>query len=105
MAEYFDVFCCCSLMFYALWPELKPVCSVLQFYFPKRTITECPAISLKHTQIAVKYRCPSNNRRSDSDAIMLQTFDCLTVVVSRVKSCNCTKLYRTPGVTFSVLLE
>ena len=38
------------------------MCSVFQFYFPKRTVAECCEISLKLTQIAVKYCCRSNNR-------------------------------------------
>ena len=38
------------------------MCSVFQFYFPKRTVAECREILLKLTQIAVRYHCRSNNR-------------------------------------------
>ena len=38
------------------------MCSVFQFYFPKRTVAECHEISLKLTQIAVKYHCRSYHR-------------------------------------------
>ena len=38
------------------------MCSVFQFYFPKRTVAECREISLKLTQIAVRYSCRSNKR-------------------------------------------
>ena len=53
--------------------ELKPVCSVFQFYFPKQTVVECREISLKLTQIAEKYRCRSNSRTREIFAYYRRT--------------------------------